>query len=173
LAGETEVLGENLPRRHFVHHESHLPDPGANPSRPVGSQRLPASAMARPYSKIRVISFSRKTTALNYQYRLGNSFIFRTDCIKDLGVHINSKLHFHQRVDFLFSHSMKLLGLIRTTTFSFSTLDNLLMLYIAIVRSKLKYASVVWNSITNTDANKLERIQRKFSVFCHNRFLKI
>jgi hypothetical protein len=33
LAGETEVLGENLYRRHFVHNKSHLPDPGANPGR--------------------------------------------------------------------------------------------------------------------------------------------
>jgi hypothetical protein len=47
LAGETEVLGENLPRRHFVHHKSHItrPELGA-PA--VGSQRVAAWAVARP-----------------------------------------------------------------------------------------------------------------------------
>jgi hypothetical protein len=36
LAGETEVLGENLHRRHFVHRKSHLQDPDANPGRRCG-----------------------------------------------------------------------------------------------------------------------------------------
>jgi hypothetical protein len=36
LAGESEILGENLPRRHVIHHKSHLSDPGANPVRRGG-----------------------------------------------------------------------------------------------------------------------------------------
>jgi hypothetical protein len=36
LAGETEVFGENLPRRLFVYHKSHLSDPGANSGRRGG-----------------------------------------------------------------------------------------------------------------------------------------
>jgi hypothetical protein len=45
----TEVLGKNLPQRHFVHHKSHMTRPGLEPqAAAVGSQRLTAGAMAWP-----------------------------------------------------------------------------------------------------------------------------
>jgi hypothetical protein len=46
------------------------------------------------------------------------------------------------------------------------------MLYFALARSKLEYASVAWNSVTITDSNKLERVQRKFAALCHKRFFQ-
>jgi hypothetical protein len=88
--------------------------------------------------KTRVISFSRETNALIYDYKLCQSSITRTHSIKDLGVYIDNKLHFHV-VNFIFSQSTRLLGLIRNITFNFSSIESMLRLYIALVRSKLEY----------------------------------
>jgi hypothetical protein len=107
---------------------------------------------------------------LIYDYNLCQSTINRTDSIKDLGVFIDTKLHLHDHINYLFSHCIKLLGLVRSITFNFSSLECMLTLYIALVRSKLEYASLVWSSITSTDANKVERIQKRFATLCFYRF---
>jgi hypothetical protein len=63
-----------------------------------------------------------------------------------------------------------MLGLIRYSTSSFSTLAGLLAFYSNLVHAKTEYASVVWNSITITDSPKLERIQMNFAAFCYIRY---
>jgi hypothetical protein len=45
---------------------------------------------------------------------------------------------------------------------------SVLLLYFTLLRSGLEYATVAWT--TSTNANKLERIQRKFLALYYNRF---
>jgi hypothetical protein len=107
---------------------------------------------------------------LNYDSEI--PLYFEEIFIRDLGVHIDRKLHFIRHVDLLFSHALKLLGLIGKITFSFSSLDSLLTLHLALITSKLEYASVSRKSVTITDCNKHERMERKFAALCHNRFFQ-
>jgi hypothetical protein len=44
------------------------------------------------------------------------------------------------------------------------------MLYLTLVRSRLEYASIAWNTLISTDASKLECIQKKYLALCYNCF---
>jgi hypothetical protein len=82
------------------------------------------NCMKLNYDKTKVITFTRKTNAIKYNNLLDDKCIARTDSIKDLGVLLDSKLLFHHHVHYVFSQSLKMLGIIRTMTFSFSAFDS-------------------------------------------------
>jgi hypothetical protein len=124
--------------------------------------------------KTNIISFTRKTNSIYFNYYVDNLLIVRTDCVKDLGVMLDSKLYFHRHIDNLYSRALKLLGLICFITYNFSSLDCLKVLYTTLVCSNLEYASVAWNILTLADStrNKLENTQRKSDNLCYNRFMQ-
>jgi hypothetical protein len=93
--------------------------------------------------------FYRKTNMLNFRYR-----------------HIYCKLNFHHYMDSLFV-------MYEETTYSFSTVDKILMLYFVLIRSKLDNAFFASNSLTITDSNKLGHIQRKSVALFRNRFFSM
>jgi hypothetical protein len=117
-----------------------------------------------------IIAFRRKTISVNCNYSLCDQCIIRTDSIEDLGVILDCKLCFRHHVDYVCSQPLKMLALVRKLTFSFSAIDGLLSSYFASVTSKLQYVSPVWNDIMASDADNLERVQRKFAAFCFARF---
>lgn len=47
------------------------------------------------------------------------------------------------------------LGFIRFIAYNTTSLDSLVSLHIAFIRSKMEYASVLWNNPTSTDSNKI------------------
>jgi hypothetical protein len=57
------------------------------------------------------------------------SLMFRSDCIKDLGIMLDSKLHLHRHVDFVHSQALRTLELIRFIIYNFSSFDSLIVLY--------------------------------------------
>jgi hypothetical protein len=69
--------------------------------------------------KTNIISFTRKTKSIYFNYYSDDVLILGTDCVKNLEVMLDSKLHFHHHVDYLQSQALKLLRLIRFITYNF------------------------------------------------------
>jgi hypothetical protein len=61
---------------------------------------------------------------------------------------LDGKLHFNCHVNFLYSRALTTLGLIHFINYNFSSLDSLVVLYIALISFKIEYASVTWNKLT-------------------------
>jgi hypothetical protein len=69
-----------------------------------------ANSMRLNTAKTRVVSYSRKTKFLSYNYQLCRATITHASSIEDKGVFFGSKLHFHNHVDYVFSKCIQLLG---------------------------------------------------------------
>jgi hypothetical protein len=54
--------------------------------------------------KTNIISLTRKTQSVHFNYLFGDILIVRIDYVKDLRVMLDSKLHFYRNVTYIVRH---------------------------------------------------------------------
>ncbi len=95
-------------------------------------------------------------------YTVKNENLDRVTEIKDLRVITDSKLTFKSHINKISSNAKKAFGFIMRNNKIFRKIETLRMLYFALVRSQLEFASVVWNPTTECNNKQIEGVQRKF-----------
>lgn len=110
---------------------------------------------------------TRRKSPLIYSYKLGIVTIDRVSEFKDLGVIFDDQLSFRRHIDVVVGVSMRMLGFVIRNTEAFSDVEAIKTLYFALVRSRLEYASIIWNPLYEVHKAVIERVQRKFLKYLH------
>lgn len=104
------------------------------------------------------MTFSRKQVKTNFRYVVNNIILQTVSEYKYLGVYFTTSLSWHRHVDFTIAKASRSLGFIKRNTRQFPH-DIRELLYKTNVRSILEYACTVWDPPTNTDKEKIEKVQ--------------
>lgn len=116
-------------------------------------------------SKCNVITFSKKKDIISSDYLIDDTVLKRVHTINDLGVTLDSKINFNSHVDKIVNDSRRVLGFVKRRAKEFDDPYVTKSLYQSLVRSKLEYASVVWNTSGKTRSARIESVQKQFLLF--------
>lgn len=113
-------------------------------------------------SKCHIMSYTRRLLPVTYDYRIHGETLSRLTIVKDLGVTFDSELSFTQHISAICDSSNKMLGFVLRNCASFTHSSTMISLYCSLIRSRLEYASLIWNPFYAIHRNNLENVQRKF-----------
>ena len=112
-------------------------------------------------SKCFIVTYCRKKTCIDFDYRIGNSILTKCTEIKDLGVTFDQYFDFKAHINMTVSSASRSIGFILRNCKGFQNLDTIKLLFYSFVRSKLEFGSIVWHPIYQIDILKLESVQRR------------
>lgn len=115
--------------------------------------------------KTKLVSFTRKTAPVLFKYTANGVVIMRQSSVVDLGITLDADLRFRSCVSDLVAAADRAFGAIVWAARNFSNPSTVLLLYRALVRSRLEYGSVVWGSLTATDQKRIEAVQNRFLMY--------
>lgn len=115
--------------------------------------------------KCNVVSYTRKTDKITFDYSIDGHILRRETICKDLGVTFDYQLSFKDHLQSISKSGLQNLGFIMRNSHDFSDVNTLFILFNALVRPKIEYASAVWSPHYDVHINTLESLLRKFLKF--------
>lgn len=99
-----------------------------------------------------------------HPYVISNTPLTSVDTYKYLGIHISSNLSWQTHTDYVINNANRMLGYLRRN-FSLAPVSLKLLLYKTLVRTKLEYASAIWDPHLSSLSSSLESVQNRSSRF--------
>ena len=119
-------------------------------------------------SKCKVLTITRKKTALVYAYHMGSKNLSRVDKEKDLGVDVCANFKWDVHTHTIIGKANRMLGLLKRTCPLLTSNSVRRTLYLTHVRSQLCYASEVWSPNTVKLSKRVESVQRRATTWILN-----
>lgn len=114
------------------------------------------------------LSFHRCRDVINSSYNISNNQLEVIFEYFDLGVVFDFKMTFTCHLNYIIPKSYSMLYFIRRNISAFSDPYTKKVLYSSFVRSRLEYASFIWNPVAATHSTRVEKIQKSFLKFALN-----
>lgn len=97
-------------------------------------------------------------------YTMGEHALERRDESKDLGIVIDRWFHLGQHCELLARKCRQIVGCIKHYSNGNFTMETQRTLYMAYVRSRLEFASTIWNPSSEVYKDDIESIQKQFVI---------
>lgn len=117
--------------------------------------------------KCQIITFSLKKITIHSDYFIRGEKIKRTENIRDLGVILDPKLSFSQHFEYISNKAHAMLAFVKRQCYKTFNTDIAKMLFYALVRSHLEFASQVWSPFNQKYIDVIESTQKQFIKFIH------
>ena len=112
-------------------------------------------------SKCKVLTVTRKSNPLCFDYHLGDTTLAHVRKEKDLGCIITNQLNWDQQVFAVVRKTNKMLRLLRRTCPLLTNTKVPRSLYLSLVKYLLDYATQVWSPALTSLKIKIENVQRR------------
>lgn len=104
--------------------------------------------------KCSLMSLTREVNFINHNYFIGETGLYRENECKNLGVCLQSSFDINKYYDYIVNKAYMMLGFDIMNTRYFQNMNSII--YNALVRPHLEYATIIWSPQTEVDINLID-----------------